>query len=61
MTDAEIRQARFDSEFLRWDIEDQVRYGSPSNVRVVLFGHPEHSFGTINLRRFDSGRQTPTP
>lgn len=42
MTDAEIMQAEFDSMALRWEIEDQVRYGSPSNVRVVLLRHPEH-------------------
>ena len=42
MTDIEIRQARYDSEHLKWEIDDQVRYGSPSNVRVVLMRHPEH-------------------
>lgn len=61
MTDAEIKQARYDSKHLKWEIADQVFYGAPSNVRVVLFGHPEHSFGEINLRRFDSEGQAHTP
>jgi hypothetical protein len=42
VTDADIKQAAYDSVHLKWEIEDQVRYGSPSNVRVVLWRHPEH-------------------
>jgi len=42
MTDHEIMEAHFDAVALRWTIEDQVRYGSPTNERVTLLMHPEH-------------------
>ena len=60
MTDAEIKQAAYDSVHLKWEIEDQVRYGSPSNVRVVLLRHPEHLLQMIHVV-FDVDGQAHTP
>ena len=42
MTTAEIRQAHFDSLHLRWEIEDMIGHGTPSNARALLKHHPEH-------------------
>ena len=42
MSDSEIRQSKFDWFHLKNEIEDGVRYGSPSNTRMVLRNHPEH-------------------
>lgn len=42
MTTDEIRQAHFDSLHLKWENEDMIRYGSPTNTRMTLKHHPEH-------------------
>lgn len=42
MSDSEIKQSKVDWLCLKWEIQDQVRYGSSSNTRVLLPGHPEH-------------------
>jgi len=60
MTNDEVRQSRYDSAHLKWDIVDQVRYGSPSNVRVSMTRHPEHLCRTINVV-FDADGQAHTP
>lgn len=55
VTTDEIRQAHFDSLHLKWEHEDMIKYGSPSNTRALLKHHPEHEARVLH----DTTRSTP--